>query len=131
MDPDEGRWPEHIRACYRGAPSVSEGRRLAAHVMAAAARVATGASGATGVAGATSATGATGATGMEPLYEKEEVMRRAAIKLGISVGKLGVGMLKKKLAARGRRDLASQAGKLNDVRKVVAHLGCLAEAVSL
>ena len=84
---------------------------MAAHVMAAAAR-------------------GSDATGMEPLYEKEEVMRRAANKLVISLGKLGIGSLKRRLAARGRRDLASQVGKLKDVRKVVAHPGCLAEAVS-
>ena len=54
------------------------------------------------------------------LYEKEEVMRRARVALGVQCGMLGVGQLKERLASRGRRDLAARFAKLNGTRKLLA-----------
>ena len=63
------------------------------------------------------------------LYEKEEVMRRARVALGVQCGMLGVGQLKERLASRGRRDLAARFATLNGTRKLVAHPGSLAAEI--
>ena len=91
MEASDGEWAERVKACYDGAPSLTEARRLAAHVMAASSRVKSG-----------------GAGEMAPLHEKEEVMRRSAVKLGVPAGKLGIGRLQKQLKARGQGGLSSQ-----------------------
>ena len=61
------------------------------------------------------------------LSEKEEVMRVAAKSLGY---KVGISKLKSELVSRDRRDLAWSVAKLNDIRKLPAHPGCLAEQIS-
>ena len=60
------------------------------------------------------------------LKEAEEVKRCAASVLG---KKVGIGMLKQELGARGRIDLSSAVARLNSGRKFAAHPGCLAERV--
>ena len=62
------------------------------------------------------------------LSEKEEVMRVAAKSLGY---KVGISKLKSELVSRDRRDLAWSVAKLNDIRKLPAHPGCLAEQISI
>ena len=61
---------------------------------------------------------------VEPLLlqEKERVMRAAEATLG---EKVGIGKLKAALAGRGRKDLATAVGKLNQGRRLAAHPGQL------
>ena len=85
-----------ITDCYAGAPTVAEGRKLAAHIMAVKRE----------------------AGGRQPdvprsadqpvLNEKEAVMRAAAEQLGRT--KIGIGSLKGELAKRGEKKLAKTVG---------------------